>query len=172
MDNDLLSLIIDPGGIPGGRPGINLRVYPSGEVPIKSEYRQESVGRTANAKLVQGGLGDLQDFSCTFHLAGPEFQSLYGLDIATKTGNRQRTNSEIVVYNLVQPFTEIVTARTRYKVPGTSLIESVSLGGGYTRFSYWIAIQGTFEWTYKQKGSLYECEFKFTEGTKLTSTME
>lgn len=172
MVDTRLSYIIDPGGIAGIRPGINLRVFPSGNQPHTAVYTPDVRSRTANSNLVIGEYNDLQDFETTFSLTGTDFAKMMSLDTYTKRRFNQRLNSEIVVYNLVQPYSEIAATRTRFKVPATDVIESVSLGSGLFRLTYWVAIQGTFQWSYVQKGSIYECQFKFQEGTQLTASME
>lgn len=167
-----LSLIIDPGGT-GDRPGINLRVYPAGEQPLEYAGSSDTLRRTTNRNLAAGGYDDLQNFSFEIVLSTPDFIALNGLLNWSQQQKAKRSDWEIVLYNLAEPYSELALTRNRFKVPGTPLIDQQSIGGNYFNFTYWIAIQGSLQLTSKQQtGDMWRLSLTFEEGTKLTATME
>lgn len=166
-----LSLIIDPAGIAGMRDGINLQVFPSGENPLIATDSEISLQRTANNSLLANSTRPVINFDTRFVLEQPDFNSLKGLYDYNMNASAGLNPFEIVIYNLVEPFSEIATARTRYRVPDTSNIEEI-VGTYATKFTYWVALQGVFNMDWRQVGRLFEVNFSFKEGTKLTSSME
>jgi len=171
MPTTELSLIIDPGGIAGVRDGINLQVFPSGEIPLKSTDSQISLQRTANNSLLANTTRPVLNFETQFVLNQVDFNSLKGLYEYNMNASAGLNPFETVIYNLTEPFSEIAIARTRYRVPATGNIEGI-VGTYATKFTYWVALQGVFNINWTQKGALFEVDFRFEEGTKLTSSME
>jgi hypothetical protein len=167
-----LSLVIDPGGQPGIRPGINLRVFPAGDAPAQFQQVGVEPERLSNSGLSSGGFEDLYDFTTEFYLDGPEFNQFMGLMAFLKNRRTQNLPWEVVVYNLVTPFTEMAASRTRFKVPSTAVIEQVALGNGLSRFTYWVAVQGAITANWSQIGSKYQVDMRFQEGTFLSAGME
>jgi hypothetical protein len=167
-----LSLVIDPGGISGIRPGINLQVFPSGDSVADFQPYGTQAERLSNSALSSGGFENLYEFSTSFHLDKTEFNKLFSL---LQWNQNERLNGrpwEVIIYNFVQPFTEMASSRSRYKVPGTSVITQTSLGLGLFQWEYWVAIQGSVVANYVQVGSKYQVSMGFQEGTKLTASME
>lgn len=165
-----LSIIIDPGGIPDIRPGINLQVFPSGSTPLQRDSETLPT-LTANQALAFGGFDDIQQFTFEAYLTATQFNSVQSLDSYNKSAKRSGDPFEVVIYNLVEPYTETVANRTRFKVPGTDILEETDLGT-LTKFTYWIALQGYLGVNWEQYGILYKTTFTFLEGTRLTSAME
>lgn len=169
--NDL-SLILDPGGIPSVREGINLRVYPSGDSLPEFQPFGTQATRLSNNSLSSGGFDNRYEFSTEVTLDLTDFNKLFSLLQWNQNQRNLNRPWETVVYNLVQPFTEISAQRTRFKVPGTSILEEQPLSFGLKRWTYWVAIQGSLVGTYTQVGSLYLVGLAFQEGTFLSSSME
>lgn len=170
--NTDLSLVLDPGGIEGVREGINLRVYPSGDSIGNFQPVGIQAERLANGSLSSGGFGNLYEFSTSFYLTGEDFDKLYSLLAYNQNARELGQPWEIVIYNLVRPFTEISSSRTRFMVPGTSVIREVSMGNGLTSFTYWVALQGAMVANWVQQGEYFEVAMSFQEGTKLGSEIE
>lgn len=169
--SQVLSLIIDPGGIEGVREGINLRIYPNSQPPL--EFMQEfDTTRTGGGVLSSGGFGEFMDFSFTAYVSNEEYLKLMSLYRFNKERRKNNQSWETVVYNLVTPYSEESVSRSRYKVPGTDVISSESLSEGLTRYVYWVALQGLLDMSFQQRGSLWLGSFQFSEGTRLTSDME
>lgn len=167
-----LSLVIDPGGVAGVRDGINLQVFPSGSTPLKWQTKGVPVRRTANERLVASSWKTQLDFSTDFFLGAEDYADLQSLIDYNRAAASELGEFEVVVYNLVEPFSEIAEARTRFMVPGTSVISQIAFGGSLYRWTYWVAVQGNIEITTEQHGSFYQVSMEFTEGTRLTSAME
>lgn len=168
MSNEL-SLIIDPGGVPGLRPGINLRVFPAGESPGQYQSVGVEAERLSNSGLSSGGFEDLYTINTEFYLDGAEFSSFMSLMRFNKNRRTAGLSWETVVYDLVTPFTEFSASRTRLIVPGTSVIEQVALGNGLFRWTYWVALQGAIAAEWSQVGNKYRVSFNFQEGTFLAA---
>lgn len=167
-----LSLVIDPGGTPN-RPGLNLRVFPSGDKPLKVTSQEWNVERTANKSIILGSLPAVYDFECQVSLKTHDYSRLRGLVDLLSSEASQYRSPEVVIYNLAEPFTEVSLERTRYRVPGTTNVWNEVLSGGYIRRVYWVALQGVLQLeTDGQQGDIWECQLTFTEGTKLTRSME
>jgi hypothetical protein len=167
-----LSFIIDPGG-DASRPGLNLQVFPSGEDPLGDDGLAISTTRAANNELVPGDF----DFRYTFEfdcvLTVENYGKLEALLRLLKRRVNQLGQWEIVLYNLAQPFSENAQSRSRYIVPGTSLISQEDMGSGWFFFEYWVAIQGNLSITSKRRrGGHYEISLAFEEGTFLSQAME
>lgn len=166
-----LSLIIDPGGAVD-RPGINLQIFPSGQAPIDESF-EGAVGRTAAGALLAGGFSDITEFSIETVLAASDFRTLNALLTWSQQAKRTLTPFEIVIYNLIQPYDELGATRTRYLVPGTTVIAQTELQTGYYQWTYWVALQGLLYFdSVQQVGNCYQCTLSFQEGTKLTQSME
>jgi len=153
------------------RDGINLQVFPSGENPLNSTDSDIAIQRTANNSLLANTTRPVINFNTKFVLEQPDFNSLKGLYDYNMNASAGLSPFEIVIYNLVEPYSEIATARTRYRVPDTDNIEEI-VGTYATKFTYWVALQGVFNINWEQKGRLFVVDFRFEEGTKLTSSME
>ena len=165
-----LSLIIDPGGS-GTRPGINLQVFPSDDLP--SFQPMGTTGeRLSNSSLSSGGFENLYEFETKAYLSGLDRDKLESVLIYNQNQRLLGNDWEIVIYNLTRPFVEIGTARSRFRVPGTENLTQTNIGQGLFRWAYWIAIQGSLEATFNQRGSLFETTLVFREGTKLTTDQE
>ena len=163
-----LRMILDPGGS-SGRPGFNIVTFPSGQVPLQVSTKT-TLDRVINSALVATGFPTLYEYQWISAATDLETQNkLAGLDWHIKNGQMRRTSWEIVIYNLSEPFTEVGTARKRYRVPGTTNIAEISLGSGLFQFTYWIALQGYLTMV---KESFHTYRFGFQEGTYLTSAME
>jgi hypothetical protein len=167
-----LSLVIDPAGVPGVRPGINLQVFPSGDSigdfgPVGTQAE-----RLASGSLSSGGFKQLYEFSTSFYLNGEDFDKLYSLMAFNQNARELGRPWEIVIYNLVRPFSEIRASRSRFKVPGTDVIRSVTFGSGLMEFTYWVCVQGSMVMNWQQEGSFYNCAISFQEGTFLGSELE
>jgi hypothetical protein len=162
-----LSLIIDPGGIAGVRDGINTQVFPVNF----DETREKPVrGRTANSQLIVSSRGQFRDLTWRSLLSESEHRlvdSVVSFNIARVA---QGFTSEVVIYDLFAPFSEQADNRTRFIVPGTSVIEQVV--GTTTRWSYYVAMQGQLDTEWTKCGSGYWYDFNFVEGTFLSSSME
>ena len=166
-----LAYIIDPGGIPGGRPGINLLVKPDGNEPLTWPSLGPDSLRLPNSNLSAGGFNELMEFSWSSTLDAESYAKLRGLNSAILAAKSQLQQWEVVIYNLVEPFYELSQARTRFAVPGTP-IEQTAAGNGWINWKYWIAVQGSLTVEPRQAGSLYQVNFEFTEGLKLVPSME
>lgn len=167
-----LSYIIDPGG-DSNRPGINLQVFPSGDNPLEIEDQGLEVTRLANNELAPA------DFDFRYELAFETVISTLNYKrlsaVLHKLQNRvgELGQWEIVLYNLAEPFSEFAPARTRYMVPGTTVITQQDMGNGEFYWEYWVAIQGSLIVTEKrQYGAHQKLTLEFTEGTLLTAGME
>lgn len=157
-----LSLVIDP-------VGINLRVFPNGDTPIKLAKPNFNNQRSANGNLIVGGQSEYYDFECDFFLQEEgEFEQLRGLYSYKWAQRSKGLPFETVIYNLAEPFSEIATAPTRLRIPGTEIISTEPFGSGLTRYTYWIALQGVWDIEYQLVGDGYLITFNFVEGTKLT----
>jgi hypothetical protein len=170
-----LSFIIDPGGLPGVRPGINLQVFPDGNVPLTlNTSESDSSSRSANGRLLSGGYSEFYSFSFEAMVTAAEYQKLKALYRWSLSRREQSLSFEIVIYQLAEPFTELSATRTRYKVPGTNVISQVALDGSPVVYEwcYWIALQGMLKVTGEQVGECYRCKFDFVEGSKLLSSQE
>lgn len=168
MPSNDLSLIIDPGGISGIREGINLRVYPSGSNPGQFQPVGPDAERLSNSGLSAGGFDYLYEFETTVHLKPDEFQKLRSLLAWNENRRIQNQPWEVVIYNLVEPFSEISQTQTRLKVPDTNILKQVPESFGLTYYEYWVAIQGALRATYTQEGECWKVELTFKEGTRLT----
>lgn len=168
-----LSIIIDPGGIQGIRPGINIQVFPQ-DTPMDPQNRGTDADRLANSNLTTGGLGTLFDISWTSTLSESLYYPMSGLLNYTKQARVNGEPWEVVIYQLVEPFVEESVNRTRYKVPNTDVIseEVIDATTGLKRWVYWIALQGALEVQTQRTGSCFKCTFNFKEGTLLTASME
>lgn len=167
-----LSLVLDPGGIAGVRDGINLQVFPSGNTPLSWQVKGVAPRRTANEKLVASSWKTQLDFSTQFHLNAEQYASLQALIDYNNTAASELGQFETVIYNLVEPFAEIAETRSRYIVPGTSVISQTAAGGSLFRWVYWVAVQGNIQITTEQEGCFYRVDMDFTEGTRLSSALE
>jgi len=156
-----LSLVIDP-------TGINLRVFPDGDTPIRLARPDFNNQRSANGTLIVGGQPEYYDFECDFFLQGSDFEQLRGLYSQKWALRSKGLPFETVIYNLAEPFSEIATARSRRIVPGTQVISTQTVGN-LTRFTYWIALQGVWDIEWVLAGDAYQVTFNFVEGTKLTA---
>ena len=166
-----LSIIIDPGGTPP-RPGINLQVFPSGAQPLQPVISNPP-SRTSSAALLAGGYADIQEFSFDATLEYQDFMRLKAVLDWQDQSRRDLTPFEVLIYNLTEPFSELTTSRTRFIVPGTSIISQEDYGGGYFNFIYWVALQGVLVLEKSdQKGQCFEVTLSFFEGTKLLSSDE
>lgn len=163
-----LSLIIDPGGEAGVRDGLNLEVFPESMTETREKLVQS---RTANSALVISSRGALIDLEWVSLLTQEEFDKIDALVDYNVTRASQGFTTELVVYNLFQPYSEIAPTRSRFIVPGTSVITADSLGS-VMRLKYYVAMQGTLETTWERTGDCFLVSFTFTEGTRLTSSME
>lgn len=171
MTSTDLSLVIDPGGIAGVRDGINLQVFPCGDEPLQWRTKGVAPRRTANSRLVASSWPSFLEFETEFALDATQLARLQALVDFNVNSASQLSTFEVVVYNLVEPFSELAPARTRFKVPGTNVITTESFGS-LTRYTYWVAIQGNIQITYRQQGTLFLVSLDFTEGTRLTASME
>lgn len=167
-----LSIIVDPGGIPGVRPGINLQVFPSGETIGDFGPTGTQAERLASGSLSSGGFKKLIEFSTSFYLTGGDFDRFYSLMQFNQNARELGQPWETVLYLLNQPFSEIGSQRTRFKVPGTDIIRAVTFGSGLIHFTYWVAVQGALVMNYQQEGEFFNCAITFQEGTFLSSDME
>jgi len=166
-----LSLIIDPGGTTE-RPGINLQVFPSGDEPILNTF-EGAVQRTASGALLAGGFSDIIEFSIDTVLTASDYRALNALLTWSQQAKKTLQAFEVVIYNLIEPYSELGTARTRYLVPGTAVLDQEELQTGYYRWTYWIALQGLLYFdSVQQVGGCYQCTLSFQEGTKLTQAAE
>ena len=167
-----LSYIIDPGGVPGGRPGINVQVFASGNEPTTWQPLGPDTERLVNANLSAGGFNELMEFSWTSVVNESVYNKLRALSTAIQTAKSASQQWEVVVYNLAEQFNEISnTGRSRFRVP-TTPIEQTSLGSGWIQWKYWVAVQGNLIIQPRRVGSLYEVNFEFQEGLKLVPSME
>jgi len=164
-----LSLVLDPGGIPGVRPGINLQVFPASD-PISLEWGG-TVSRLGNSNLSSAGIEERYEFTTKFFLKGLDFYKFRSLLAFNEQAKVNGDPFEIVIYNLYEPYSEISPVRTRFIVPGTSPIEEEPMGSTI-RWTYWVALQGHIQANTALKGNFQEIEMTFTEGTKLTAAME
>lgn len=168
MPNNALSIIIDPAGIPGVRPGINLQVFPESD-PLSVQPSENTLTRTANGNLETGGYADIQNWNISFRLGYADFHRLLALYHFQEKSRARVQPFETVFYNLFQPYSEFGNIRSRYRVPGTeNLVEEViSASPPVRHYVYWIAVQGYFNLSYRQEGVTYICNLNFTEGTRL-----
>lgn len=166
-----LSLIIDPGGTTE-RPGINLQIFPSGQAPIDESF-EGGASRTASGALLAGGFADITEFSIEIVLEAADYRKLNALLTWSQQSKQTLNPFEIVIYNLIEPYTELGTTRTRYLVPGTTILDQIELSTGYYQWTYWVALQGLLYFdSVQQVGPCYKCVLNFQEGTKLTQAME
>lgn len=157
-----LSLVIDP-------TGINLRVFPNGDSPIRLARPDFNNQRSANGNLIVGGQSEYYDFECDFFLQdGSEFEQLRGLYSQKWALRSKGLPFETVIYNLAEPFSEIAVSPTRLRVPGTNIISTEEITTSLDLFTYWIALQGVWDIEYQLVGDGYLVKFNFVEGTKLT----
>lgn len=157
-----LSLVVDP-------TGINLRVFPEGDSPIKLARPDFNNQRSANGNLIVGGQSEYYDFECDFFLQEEnEFEQLRGLYSYKWAQRSKGLPFETVIYNLAEPFSEIASAPTRLRVPGTEIISTETVSASLTRFTYWIALQGVWDIEWQMIGDAYRVTFNFVEGTRLT----
>lgn len=167
-----LSYIIDPAG-DASRPGINLQVFPSGETPLDNDGVDLATTRLANNELAAGDFNFRYEFDFDTVLTLQNYGKLEGLIKLLRSRVNSLGQWEVVLYNLAEPFSEISTSRSRYMVPGTTVITQENLGDGMYYWEYWVAIQGALSIRNKKRyGAHYETTLEFTEGTLLTSTME
>jgi len=166
-----LSIVLDPGGVPGGRPGINLPVYPSGQEPIRWSSLGPDIQRLSNANLSAGGFSELMEFGWTATLEEADYNKLKALIVAIQQTKSQLKQWEVVIYNLTEPFVELGLARSRFRVPGTT-IDTIDMGNGWLQYSYYLALQGSLSITPRRVGAYYVCDFEFVEGLKLTKEIE
>lgn len=163
-----LSIVIDPGGEASVRDGLNIQVFPESMEETREKLVQS---RTANSALVISSRGALIDLEWTSLLTQEEFDKVDSLVDYNVTRAAQGFTTELVIYNLFQPYSEIAAIRSRMIVPGTPVIAADSLGT-VTRFKYFVAMQGTLETEWERTGDCFLVNFTFTEGTRLTSDME
>jgi len=172
MSNDL-SFVIDPGGVAGVRPGINLRVFPAGATVADFQSYGTAAERLANSGLSSGGFENLYDFQFTCYLDREDFRKLKGLMLWNQNERLRGRPWEVIVYNFAEPFVETAILRSRFKVPGTNVISEIDLGlNGLKEWEYWVALQGSLLMEYSQIGSKFEVALAFQEGTLLTADME
>jgi hypothetical protein len=170
--NDL-SIVVDPGGIDGVRPGINVVTYPNGDVPVNWSNLSTSTERLANGNLKMGGWDERLELSWSAALNATEYNKIMALMTYNKQAKSMLKPWETVIYILVEPYTEISENRTRYKVPDTTVKTQQDLGLNKYLWEYYVAVQGNLRVSeVKRKGKLYFLNFSFKEGTKLTSDME
>lgn len=169
--NDL-SIVIDPGGIPGVRAGINLRVFPDGESVGEFGSIGTDAERLASSSLSSGGFDDVYEFNFSFLLDNEDFSKFYSLLLYNKNARKEGKSWEVVLYLLTEPFREISFSRTRFKVPSTSILEQVDIGNGLTRWVYFVALQGALSAEFTRVGNKYKVDAFFKEGTFLSSSME
>ncbi len=170
--NDL-SIVIDPGGIDGIRPGVNVVTYPNGDVPINWQNISTSAERVANANLKMGGWDERLELSWSAALDYSDYSKIMALMSYNKQAKSMLKPWETVIYLLVEPYTELSDTRTRYKVPSTTVKSQEDLGMGVYLWEYYVAAQGNLKVSeVKRKGKLYFLSFNFKEGTKLTSDEE
>lgn len=167
-----LSIIIDPAGIPDIRDGINLQVFPSGDIPLVWERKGIEPRRSANERLIAKSWRTQLNFSTSFLLEAEQYADLQSLVDFNNTSASQLGQFETVIYNLVEPFTELSPTRTRFKVPDTDVISQIAKGEGLFRWTYWVATQGNIQIETQQKGCKYAINMIFTEGTRLLAEME
>ena len=165
-----LSLIIDPGGIAGVRTGINLRVYPAGESVAQFQEVGTPSERLANSGLSSGGFEDRYEFTTSFYLEGAEWIKFKSLLNWNKNRRLNGQPWETVIYNLVEPFSEIRATRSRMIVPSTAVISTTDVGNGLFEYVYWIAIQGAISANYVQVGRMFKVDMVFQEGTFLSAS--
>lgn len=161
-----LSIIIDPGGSPTGRPGINLQVFPDGPEPLRWPQMGPQATRLANQQLSGGGFNELLEFSWTATLSESSYYQLKALVGWMQLAKSRLENWEVVIYNLAEQFVEVGPARTRLAVPSTPIASQV-LTSGWTQWTYWVALQGNLIISPRRAGKFYQVEFQFVEGTKL-----
>jgi hypothetical protein len=161
-----LSIIIDPGGSPSGRPGINLQVFPDGPEPLSWPELGPQANRLANQKLSGGGFNELLEFGWSATVSESTYYQLRHLSGWMLAAKSRLENWEVVIYNLAEQFVEVGPARTRRAVPSTP-ISSTVLATGWTEWRYWVVLQGNLLITPRRFGSLYTVDFQFIEGTKL-----
>lgn len=169
-----LSLVIDPGGIAGIRPGINLLIEPSGNHPLESIEDGVNPERLANGNLSLGGFEERLEFECEAYLELGDYYKLKGLLNYMENARATGGPWEIVIYNLCDPFVEESASRSRFIVPSTSVIsqELIAANPDIYRWVYWIAVQGGLSMDSVRVGDFYKVNLSFIEGTKLTSDME
>jgi hypothetical protein len=166
-----LSLVIDPGGSLD-RPGINLQVFPSGSSPIDQSF-EGAVGRSGAGALVAGGFADITEFTINTVLTASDYRALNALLTWSQQSKKSLNPFEIVVYNLIEPYSELGATRSRYLVPGTIVLDQTELQTDYYQWTYWVALQGLLYFdSVTQMGACYQCQLSFQEGTKLTQSME
>lgn len=173
MASNDLSVVIDPGGIDGVRPGINEITYPDGDTPINWKNIGTKGERIANASLKAGGFDERLVFNWSATVDQNQYDRILALISYNEKAKAALKPWQVVVYNLAQPYTEISESRNRYKVPSTSILEQTDLGNNMYLWKYYIALQGSLYLSnIKRLGKLYNLTFDFVEGIKLTKEME
>lgn len=173
MASNDLSIIIDPGGVDGIRPGINVKVYPDGSTPLSYGSTSSGSERVANANLKKGGFNERLEFNWNSTVIESQYKKIMALNSFNIKAKAALEPWEVVLYNLADTYSEISEFRTRYKVPDTTVIQQVDLGMNLYLWEYYVAIQGALSISdIQRKGKLYRLTFNFKEGTKLLKDME
>lgn len=170
MPNNDLSIIIDPGGVIGVRDGINIQAFITAPITLRPDPL--SIRRTSNGNLLAKTSTRKYNFTTEFYLDQPEYLALRALYEYSLIQSSNAQPFEIVVYMLAEPFSEIVPERTRYMVPGTSVVNTTDMTNGLFEITYYIAVQGAFNMASEREGTKYKINFTFDEGFKLTSDLE